>query len=405
MNTVSGGLCAAKGFKAAGMHCGLKGSGKKDLALIASDIPCSAAATYTTNIVQAAPLHVTRRHLSKGKISGIVVNSGNANACAPEGEENALAMCAYAARELHVPTEQVAVASTGVIGQSMTPKMETVKRGIFQIYLQLDPSGSGDAAEAIMTTDMTKKELAVSFELGGKTVSLGGIAKGSGMIHPNMGTMLCFLTTDAAISGVMLQRALSEAVAKSFNRVSVDGDTSTNDMCLLLANGWAGNPEITEDGADYQAFKEALTALCVQFARMIAADGEGATHLLTCTVEQAPSEAVAECIAKSVISSSLMKAAVFGGDANWGRVLCAMGYSGAEFDPGKVAVSFCSEAGEVAVCRAGRGLEFDEELAARVLSPHEVVVRIQLDSGSEACTCWGCDLTYDYVKINGDYRT
>jgi len=407
MQIIPGGVCAAKGFSAAGLYCGLKKKEKPDLALIVSEVPAAAAAVYSKNVVKAAPLHVSKRHLKDGVLKGVVINSGNANACAPDGEANALAMCVHAAKALGVPTEQMAVSSTGVIGQSMTPKMDLVAAGIEKLMplLSAEAAGSDLAAQAIMTTDLTQKELALTFTLGGKTVHLGGIAKGSGMIHPNMGTMLCFITTDAAISSALLGKALRLAVDRSFNRISVDGDCSTNDFGLIMANGKAGNSEITEENADYETFLAALTELCVYLARAIASDGEGATHLITCTVKNAPSEEVATVTGKSVIGSSLVKSAVFGKDANWGRILCAMGYAGADFDPELVAISLASEVGEVLVCKDGQGLSFDEELAVKILTPHEVEIRIDMGQGEAQSTCWGCDLTYDYVKINGSYRS
>ncbi|MCL2368131.1 MAG: bifunctional ornithine acetyltransferase/N-acetylglutamate synthase [Oscillospiraceae bacterium] len=407
MQLIPGGVCAPLGFKAAGIHAGLKKNGNPDLGLIVSDVPAVAAATYTRNIVQAAPLHISRQHLADGRLQAVIINSGNSNACAPDGEQNALAMCAKTAEALGIPTAQVAVASTGVIGVSMTPKMEKVYAGIETLSGQLsaDAPGADAVARSIMTTDLTQKEAAVSLNLGGKTVRIGAIAKGSGMIHPNMGTMLCFITTDAAIAPDLLQQALRRAVDLSFNRISVDGDTSTNDFCLILANGKAETPQITDTGTDYTAFEAALTDLCVYLARAIAADGEGATHLITCNVHSAPDEETATQIAKSVIASSLVKSAIFGRDANWGRILCAAGYSGASFDPELVSVAFASEAGEITVCRNGRGLSFDEDLATKVLTPHEIEIRLDLAQGNAASVCWGCDLTYDYVKINGDYRS
>ena len=406
MNHISGGVCAAQGYKAAGTHCGLKKK-KPDLALIYSITPAVAAATYTTNVVKAAPLHVTKRHLADGMLQAVVVNSGNANACAPDGEENARAMCASAAKALGLSTEQVAVSSTGVIGVSLTPKMELIQAGITALAGQLaDTAQAADtAAYAIMTTDLTKKEVAAQITLGGEPVRIGGMAKGSGMIHPNMGTMLGFLTTDAAISSEMLEQALQQAVNRTFNRISVDGDTSTNDFCLILANGLAENPVITTENADYETFVDALTALCTHLARLIAADGEGATHLITCTVQKASDEDSATAIAKSVISSSLVKSAVFGQDANWGRILCAAGYSGVLFDPNTVTISFASQGGEILVCKDGQGVSFNEEHALEVLAPFEVEIHIDLAQGTAAATCWGCDLTYEYVKINGEYRT
>ena len=407
LKKIAGGVCAAKGFRAAGLHVGVKthNANKKDVALIVSDVDCSAAAVFTTNVVKAAPIHVTKAHLADGKARAVVCNSGNANACAPQGEENAEKMCAAAAAVIGCKQEDVLVASTGVIGQTL--KVNVIEEGMPKLYSLLEASeaASDAAAHAIMTTDTVKKEVAVETTVGGKTVTMGGIAKGSGMIHPNMGTMLCFLTTDCAISPAMIREALLETAKVSFNRISVDGDTSTNDTCLVLANGLAGNAEITEKNDDYYAFLEALKALCTELARMMAKDGEGAKHLITCTVSGAKDEAQAEVIAKSVISSTLTKAAIFGCDANWGRVLCAMGYSGEQFDPEKVDVHFASAAGDIAVCEQGRGLPFDEDLAKKILTESEVEINIQMAEGDGVCTCWGCDITYDYIKINGDYRT
>ena len=404
---IDGGVCAAQGFRAAGIHVGVKthATWKKDVALIVSDVECAAAGVFTKNVVKSAPIHVTKAHLVNGKARAVIANSGNANACAPQGEENAEKMCAAAAKAIGCAPEDMVVASTGVIGQTLN--ISVIEEGMPALYAALAHSNeaSDAAAHAIMTTDTVKKEVAVETVIGGKTVRMGGIAKGSGMIHPNMGTMLCFLTTDCAISSEMIKSALLETVQVSFNRISVDGDTSTNDTCCVLANGLAGNAPITEKGEDYDAFLEALQALCVTLAKKMASDGEGARHLLTCTVSGAKEEAQAETIAKSVISSTLTKAAIFGADANWGRVLCAMGYSGAEFDPETVDVSFASAAGEIAVCQQGRGLPFDEDLAKKILTEHDVEILVDLHSGSAQCTCWGCDITYDYIKINGDYRT
>ena len=404
---IDGGVCAAQGFRAAGLHVGVKthNVNKKDVALIVSDSDCAAAAVFTTNVVKAAPIHVTKAHLANGRARAVVANSGNANACAPLGEENAERMCAAAAKAIGCGAEDVLVCSTGVIGQTL--RVNVIEEGMEELASLLEQSGAGSdaAAHAIMTTDTVKKEAAVETTVGGKTVRIGGIAKGSGMIHPNMGTMLCFITTDCAISPEMIREALVDTAHVSFNRISVDGDTSTNDTCLVLANGLAGNETITGEGEDYAAFLEALKALCVRLARMMAKDGEGARHLITCTVAGAKDEESAQTIAKSVISSTLTKAAIFGCDANWGRVLCAMGYSGEEFDPDKVDVAFASAAGEIPVCRQGRGLDFDEDLAKRILTEDEVEIRVRMGEGDAACTCWGCDITYDYIKINGDYRT
>ncbi len=404
---IDGGVCAAQGFRAAGLHVGVKthNTEKKDLALIVSDVPCAAAAVFTTNVVKAAPIHVTKAHLADGTARAVIANSGNANACAPHGEENAERMCAAAAKAIGCAPEDIVVASTGVIGQTI--RVNVIEDGVPALYGMLEHSaaGSDGAANAIMTTDTVKKEVAVETTVGGKTVRMGGIAKGSGMIHPNMGTMLCFITTDCAISPAMIREALLEVAAVSFNRISVDGDTSTNDTCCVLANGLAGNAEITEKGEDYAAFVEALKDLGVRLARMMAKDGEGAKHLITCVVKGAASEKQAETLSKSVISSTLTKAAIFGCDANWGRVLCALGYSGEQFDPEKVDVAFASAAGSIDVCRQGRGLDFDEDLAKKILTEDEVVIDVTMGEGDAQCTCWGCDITYDYIKINGDYRT
>ena len=380
---IDGGVCAAQGFRAAGLHVGVKthNVNKKDVALIVSDADCAAAAVFTTNVVKAAPIHVTKAHLANGRARAVVANSGNANACAPLGEENAERMCAAAAKAIGCGAEDVLVCSTGVIGQTL--RVNVIEEGMEELASLLERSGAGSdaAAHAIMTTDTVKKEAAVETTVGGKTVRIGGIAKGSGMIHPNMGTMLCFITTDCAISPEMIRKALVDTAHVSFNRISVDGDTSTNDTCLVLANGLAGNETITGEGEDYAAFLEALKALCVRLARMMAKDGEGARHLITCTVAGAKDEESAQTIAKSVISSTLTKAAIFGCDANWGRVLCAMGYSGEEFDPDKVDVAFASAAGEIPVCRQGRGLDFDEDLAKRILTEDEVEIRVRMGEG------------------------
>lgn len=402
MKFIEGGVCAAKGFKAGAMRCGIKPSQtKKDLAMIVSDCECSAAAVFTTNRVKAAPVLLTKKHLADGKARAVIVNSGNANACAPFGIENALRQAKAAARVVDIDETDVIVASTGVIGQTLP--VEVIEEHVGEMELKYDNSLA--AAEAIMTTDTKVKTIAVEFEAGGVTCHIGGICKGSGMIHPNMGTMLCFITTDCAISPEMMQKALLANVKTTFNRVTVDGDTSTNDTCCVLANGMAGNPEITAETADYEAFSEALHAVCRDLARKIAADGEGASHLITCTVSGASDEATAETLAKAIVSSSLTKAAIFGADANWGRVLCAMGYSGAAFDTEGVLVEFASKAGTIAVCENGRGLAFDEDLAKKILSEDEIEINVTLKEGTGQVTCWGCDLTYDYVKINGDYRT
>ena len=404
---IEGGVCAAKGFRAGGIHVGVKShnTDKKDIALIVSAEPCAAAAVYTKNAVKAAHIHVDRAHLQNGVARAAFVNSGNANACAPNGEAHAEAICAAVAKAVGCAADDVICAATGVIGQELNVKVIT--DGIPALYASLSatPEGSDAAAHAIMTTDTVKKELALETVIGGKTVHIGGITKGSGMIHPNMGTLLCFVTTDCAISPAMIREALLETVKVSFNRISVDGDTSTNDTFCVMANGLAGNAEIAEKNDDYQAFVTALKALCIRLAMAMASDGEGAKHLITCEVTGAASEASAETLAKAVISSTLTKAAIFGADANWGRVLCAMGYSGEQFDPDKVDIRFASAAGEIDVCLHGRGLAFDEDLAKRILTEHDVAIRISMGEGKASCVCWGCDITYEYIKINGDYRT
>lgn len=406
MKLISGGVTAAKGFRAAGVHAGVKAGSsadKNDLAMILCDTEASAAGVYTMNRVKAAPIYVTMEHLENGSARGIIANSGNANACAPLGHENAVKMCEAAASATGLRPEDFIVCSTGVIGQTLN--VSVIENACPTLASLLSRDGSGDAAAAIMTTDTKKKEIAVSFELGGKEVRLGGIAKGSGMIHPNMGTMLCFLTTDCAISPDVLQDALYEVTKVTFNRVSVDGDTSTNDTCCILASGTAENPLIDWKSEDYDVFYGALKFVCTELAKKIAGDGEGATKLVTCTVSGSRSDEAAEKLAMEVIRSSLVKAAMFGADANWGRVLCAMGYSKAPFRPECVDVTFASAAGSIAVCKAGEGLEFDEELAKKVLSQDEVEIQVNVNEGEHAVTAWGCDLTYDYVKINGDYRT
>ena len=406
MKEIQGGVTAPKGFTAAGIHCGVKkGSSpdKNDLALILSERECAAAATYTMNRVKAAPIYVTMEHLEDGAAWGVVANSGNANACAPQSHENAQAMCRYAAAATGRRAGDFVVASTGVIGQTIN--ISAIEQGLPACAGALSKDGSDAAARAIMTTDTEKKELAVSFTLGGKTVTIGAIAKGSGMIHPNMGTMLCFITSDCAITTEMLTEALHEVVPRTFNRVTVDGDTSTNDMCAALCNGMAENPLVEWKDDNYTVFVKALRALCESLARKIAGDGEGATRLVTCRVSQARSEESAERLAKAVVGSPLVKAAMFGADANWGRVLCAMGYSKAPFRPEYVDVKFCSAAGEVLVCEQGAGLDFDEEAAKSILTRDEVIIDVCLHEGEHEASCWGCDLTYDYVKINGDYRT
>ena len=404
MKIITGGVCAAKGFQANGIHCGIrKNHSKRDLALIYSEVPANAAAVYTTNLVKGAPLLVTKAHIADGKAQAVICNSGNANTCNADGIEIAEAMSELVAQQLSISASDVVVASTGVIGQPL--KLDPIAAGLPALADGLKPDGSAAAAEAIMTTDTVRKEIAVEFALGGKTCHLGGIAKGSGMIHPNMATMLVFLTTDAAIAAEMLQKALSGDVAGSFNMVSIDGDTSTNDMVTILANGMAGNAEISSEGADFTAFMTALNTVTVQLCRCIAGDGEGATKLLECRVEGAENLSTARTVAKSVICSSLLKAAMFGADANWGRVLCAIGYSGADVNVNRVDVAFKSPKGIVEVCKNGAGVPFSEEEAKLVLLEKEIEILVQLNSGDAEATAWGCDLTYDYVKINGDYRT
>ena len=403
MKNISGGVCAAKGFQAAGVHCGVrKNKDKKDLAMIYSPVRCAAAAVYTKNLVKGAPITVTKANLADGYAQAVICNSGNANTCNANGIEIAEGMCSLTAKVLNIDAGDVIIASTGVIGQQMS--MEPFTGGIPAVAAQLGMNHS-DAAEAIMTTDTTKKEEAVSFKIGGVECRMGGMAKGSGMIHPNMATMLVFITTDAAITPAMLQKALSHVVDYTFNMVSVDGDTSTNDTCAVMASGLAGNPMIDSEGEDYDAFCAALYEVMKNLSRAIAADGEGATKLLECTVTGADKLDTARTAAKSVICSSLVKAAMFGADANWGRVLCAVGYCGKELDVNKIDVDFASAAGRLPVCRMGAGVEFSEETAKAILLEKEIKILVNLNSGEESATAWGCDLTYDYVKINGDYRT
>ena len=401
---IEGGVCAPKGFKANGVHCGIrKNHTKRDLALILSSVPASAAAVYTTNLVKGAPLEVTKKHLENGIARAVICNSGNANTCNADGIEIAETTCELLAKELGIAAEDVIVASTGVIGQRMS--IEPFKTGIPVLCAALGENNSALVGEAIMTTDTKLKEVAVEFTAGGKTCRLGGIAKGSGMIHPNMATMLVFLTTDCAISPEMLKKALSSDVQDTFNMVSVDGDTSTNDMVSIMANGLAGNAEISSEGEDFESFMKALNSVTVYLCRCIAGDGEGATKLLECSVTGAKDRSAAKTVARGVICSSLLKAAMFGADANWGRVLCAVGYSGADVDIHKVDVAFRSKAGTVKVCKDGAGIDFSEDEAKKILSESEIDILVSLGDGSASATAWGCDLTYDYVKINGDYRT
>jgi len=404
---INRGVCAPKGFAAGGVHCGIRAKSKKlDLALLYSEKPCTAAAVFTTNTVKSACVLVSQEHVSGGVLRAIIANSGNANACTGEGGlAVARKMASLASGLFGVSPKEVAVASTGVIGVPLP--IEPIESSIEALRgsLRDDEEGNLTALEAIMTTDLRKKDGAVEIEIDGKNVKIGGIIKGSGMIHPNMATMLCFITTDAAISKEALDASLRSAVGRSFNRVSVDGDTSTNDMVIVMANGEALNSPIEAGTPDCEIFSQALECLCVELARELARDGEGATKLVTVTVNGAKDENAAETLAKSVVSSSLVKAACFGADANWGRILCAMGYSGADFDPDEVDVSFASEGEEIAVCRGGATLEFSEEDAKRILKREEIEILIKAGKGSGSATAWGCDLTYDYVKINGDYRS
>lgn len=404
MKRVDWGICAPKGFKAYGVNCGIRqNKTKKDLSLIFSTVQADAAAVYTTNLVKGAPLTVTKEHLKDGKAQVIICNSGNANTCNANGIEIAEETSKLIADALNIDESNVIVGSTGVIGQPMD--IEPFKRGIPDLVAGLTEEGSQDAALGIMTTDTKLKEIAFEFEIDGKPCHIGGIAKGSGMIHPNMATMLVFITTDCVISSEMLQKALSTDIQTTFNMVSVDGDTSTNDMVVVLANGMAENEEITADGAEFDVFMKALNTVCVDLCRKIAADGEGATKLLECKVLNAESLEIAKVVAKSVVCSSLTKAAMFGADANWGRVLCAIGYSGVKVDVQKIDVCFKSQKGEILVCENGAGVDFSEEKAKEILLESEIEILVNLNSGNASSTAWGCDLTYDYVKINGDYRT
>lgn len=404
-----GGVCAAKGFRANGIQCGLAHSGasvtkkKNDLAMIVADTECTAAAVYTTNKVKGAPILVTKEHLKNGRARAVIVNSVNANTCNADGVEKANRMCELAAEELGISPEDVIVASTGVIGQVLP--IEPIANGMKELAEGLTYDGNPRAVEAIMTTDTMPKEIAVQFELGGKICTMGGMLKGSGMIHPNMATTLTFITTDAGISAELLQRALSDIVKVTLNRASVDGDTSTNDMVCVMASGTAGNKIVAHEDGDFEIFENALYAIMMNLARMMARDGEGATKLIECVVGGADSDKTAETVAKSVITSSLLKAAMFGEDANWGRILCAVGYADAEFDINNVDVRISSEKGSVEVCWNGAGVEFSEEKAKEILGEDEICIIINIGNGGHSAAAWGCDLTYDYVKINGDYRS
>lgn len=400
---VKGNVCAPLGFTAGGLHVGIrKNTTKKDLALIYSEKKANTACVYTQNLVQGAPIAVTRENLKDGQAQAIICNSGNANTCNANGVEIAKEMCALAGKALNIDAKDVVVASTGVIGKELS--IDPIANHIQALADALSSEGIG-VVEAIMTTDTLPKEMAVRFELDGKICTIGGIAKGSGMIHPNMATMLAFITTDVAISSDMLNKALSTDVRDTFNMISVDGDTSTNDMLCVMANGMAGNAEITEENEDYALFLKALHQVNAYLAMMIAKDGEGATKLLECKVTGAPSKDAARTVAKSVICSSLVKAAMFGADANWGRILCAIGYSGVDLDVTKIDVAFQSAKGTIDLCKAGAGLQFSEEKAKEILLEKEIDILINLNSGLAEAISWGCDLTYDYVKINGDYRS
>ena len=404
---IDGGVCAAKGFKASGVYCAIKENPtkKNDIALIVSDVMCNAAGVYTSNKVKGAPVVVTKKNLEKsgGKAKAVIVNSKNANTCNADGEEKAEKMCSLAADALGIKPEEVIVASTGVIGQVLP--IEPIVKAVPQLVEKLSYTGNVEAATAIMTTDTVKKEYAVEFDIGGKVCHLGGMEKGSGMIHPNMATTLNFITTDCAVSAPMLQKALSEIVKITYNCLSVDGDQSTNDTCMLMSNGLAENAEIAAEGAEFDTFKAALYQVMANLTRMLAKDGEGATKLLTCICSSAPDLDTAIIVAKSVIRSPLFKCAMFGADANWGRVLCAIGYAEADFDINKVDVDLGSRAGRIAVCRNGAGVDFSEDEAKKILTEDEIEIYIELNAGNAKATAWGCDLTYDYVKINGDYRS
>ena len=404
MQHIEGGVCAPIGFKAGGVHCGIrKNRVKRDLSLIISEVPASASAVYTQNLVKGAPIYVTQRNLADGVAQAAICNSGNANTCNADGEDVAWQMCQLTAEATGLKAEDVIVASTGVIGQPLS--IAPIANGMADLVASVHANGSQEAAEGIMTTDTRLKEVAVSFVAGGKTCKLGGIAKGSGMIHPNMATMLVFLTCDAAIVPHMLKKALADNVQDTFNMTSVDGDTSTNDMVCIISNGMAGNELIAAEGIDYAAFCAALNEVTTTLCRAIAKDGEGATRLLTCYVTGGKTVKDAKLAAKSVVCSSLFKAAIFGADANWGRVLCALGYSGADVDVKAVDVTFRSVKGEINVCSMGASVPFSEEKAKEILTEDEIDVLITLRDGDASATAWGCDLTYDYVKINGDYRT
>ena len=400
---INNGICAPQGFRAAGIHCGIRpNKTKKDIALIVSDVAASAAAVYTQNLVKGAPIYVTQKNIKNGTARAMVCNSGIANTCNADGIDKAVEMCAITAAALGIDTGDIIVASTGVIGQPLN--IEPIREGMPRLVGELSYEGGASAVEAIMTTDTVPKECAVELEIGGKTVKIGGIAKGSGMINPNMATMLAFITTDADIAPNVLKTLIKSAADVSFNRVSVDGDTSTNDMLSIMANGMSG-AKVAAGTVEYAAFKEGLNAVCIALAKMLAKDGEGATKLLECAVSGAPSVESAAKVADSVINSSLVKTAMFGADANWGRILCAIGYAGVELDISRIGVIFRSDAGEITLCENGAGVAFSEEKALAILKCGEITVDVRLNQGEQVATAWGCDLSYDYVKINGDYRT
>lgn len=413
--TIKGGVCAAKGFKASGLYCGIKHGlpdgnestvGKKnDIAMIFADVVCNAAGVYTSNKVKGAPVVVTKNNLAKsgGKARAVIVNSGNANTCNADGEEKANEMCRLTAEQLGIPAEQVIVASTGVIG--LTLPIEPIKYAVPLLAEKLSYEGNIEAATAIMTTDTVRKEYAVKFFIDGKECRLGGMAKGSGMIHPNMATTLNFITTDCNLSPEMLQKALSEIVKVTYNCLSVDGDQSTNDTCMLISSGLAGNTEITSENADFDTFKNALYQVMKNLTIMLAKDGEGATKLITCVCSSAPDWDTAITAAKSVINSPLVKTMIYGEDANCGRIVCAVGYSETDIDVSKLDIYLASRAGKIQTYKGGLNLNFSEEKAAEILKEDEIEILIELNSGTASATAWGCDLTYDYVKINGDYRS
>lgn len=403
MKNTKTGVCAAKGFKAGSVHCGIKKNRKNDLTMLVSDTVCSAAAVYTTNKVKGAPITVTKSNIADGRAKAVICNSGNANTCLPNGIQIAEEICKITALNLDCDAKDIIVASTGVIGETLT--IAPFEKGIPELAYSLSSRGGTDAARGIMTTDTVTKEAETAVMIGGKRCVIGGMAKGSGMIHVNMATMLCFVTTDAAITSEMLQKALSEVASDTLNQVSVDGDTSTNDMLAIMANGLAASPEITNVGTDYYAFCEGLTEVLTRLSKMIASDGEGAGKLVTASVSGAPSKDAARKIAKSIISSSLFKTAIFGGDTNWGRVLCAAGYADAEFNADSIDVTIESRAGKIMVCRASAASEFDEDKATDILAEDEINVNVNINDGNASAEAWGCDLTYEYIKINGDYRS